>query len=259
MDNGSSIDILNLLAYQQMKLDKEKLHPMDAPLVGFTWYRVGPVGIVSLPIMVKTYPKKVLKTVDFLVVDCPSAYNAIIGRPTFNKLHAITSTYHLVIKFLTKHGIREVRGDQVEARECHLASLGTENHHQALAIEEGKAFVKLIKGLETVHLDDNCHVKMTKIRAKLSQPLNNSIIQFLKANKDVCAWSHEDMPGINPKVVSHKLNVDQTLCPVKQKRRFFAPDMNAAIIEEVDKLLVAKLIREVFYLEWLTNVVMVNK
>ncbi len=55
------------------------------------------------------------------------------------------------------------------------------------------------------------------------------------------------------------MNVDQTLCPVKQKRRVFAPDMNTAIIEEVDKLLVAKLIREVFYLEWLANVVMVNK
>uniref|UniRef100_A0A2N9FYD5 Uncharacterized protein n=1 Tax=Fagus sylvatica TaxID=28930 RepID=A0A2N9FYD5_FAGSY len=124
VDNGSSADILYLPAYQQMQLDKDKLRPMDAPLVGFTGDKICPVGIVTLPIMVGTHPKTVSKTVDFLVVNCPSAYNAIIGRPTLNRLRAVTSTYHLLLKFPTEHGIGEVRGDQVAARECYLASLG---------------------------------------------------------------------------------------------------------------------------------------
>jgi hypothetical protein len=76
--NSSSADILYLPAYQQMKLDKEKLRPIGAPLVGFTGDKVCPVGIVTLPITIGTYPKQVSKTVDFLVVDCSSAYNAII-------------------------------------------------------------------------------------------------------------------------------------------------------------------------------------
>lgn len=42
---------------------------------------------------------------DFLVIDRPSAYNAIIGRPTLNKLRAMTSTYHLKMKFLTNNGV----------------------------------------------------------------------------------------------------------------------------------------------------------
>ncbi len=67
-----------------MKLDKEKLRPMEAPLVGFMGDKICPVGIVTLPITIDTYPKQVSKTVDFLVVDCPSAYNTIIGRPTLN-------------------------------------------------------------------------------------------------------------------------------------------------------------------------------
>jgi hypothetical protein len=125
VDNGSSADILYLPAYQQMRLDKDKLRPMDAPLVGFTGDKVCPVGIVTLPITVGTHPKTVSKTVDFLVVNCPSAYNAIIGRPTLNRLRAVTSTYHLLLKFPTEHGIGEVRGDQVAARECYLASLGS--------------------------------------------------------------------------------------------------------------------------------------
>jgi hypothetical protein len=53
--------------------------------------------------------------VDFLVVDRPSAYNIIIGRSTLNKLRAITSTYHLMMKFPTKEGIGELRGNQVVA------------------------------------------------------------------------------------------------------------------------------------------------
>ena len=126
IDNGSSADILYLPAYQQMKLDKDKLQPMEALLVGFTGDRVCPVGIITLPITVGHYLKTVSKTVDFLVVNCPSAYNAIIGQPTLNRIRAVTSTYHLLIKFPTEHGIGEVRGDQVAARERYLASLGTE-------------------------------------------------------------------------------------------------------------------------------------
>ena len=79
VDNGSSADILYLQTYQQMKLDKEKMRPMEAPLVGFTGDKVFLVDIVILSITVGTYPKLVSKTVDFLVVDCPLAYNAING------------------------------------------------------------------------------------------------------------------------------------------------------------------------------------
>ena len=57
------------------------------------------------------------------------------------------------------------------------------------------------------------------------------------------------MPGIDPLIISHKLNVDPSLRPVKQKRRVFAPERNNAIMEEVDKLLAANFIREAFDLD----------
>ena len=62
---------------------------------------------------------------------------------------------------------------------------------------------------------DYCHEKMKKIGTKLSPAIKHSIIQFLKANKVIFAWSHEYMPRIDPKVVSYKLNVDQALRLVK--------------------------------------------
>lgn len=73
------------------------------------------------------------------------------------------------------------------------------------------------------------------------------------------AWTHEDIPGINPRVVVHKLNVDPALRPIKQKKRSFASERNQAIVEEVEKLLAASFIRKVYYPDWLVNVVMVRK
>jgi hypothetical protein len=67
------------------------------------------------------------------------------------------------------------------------------------------------------------------------------------------------MPGIDPSIISHKLNVKPCLHPIKQKRRVFAPKRNNAIMEEVNKLLTTNFIREVFYPDWLENVVMVKK
>ena len=46
--------------------------------------------------------------------------------------------------------------------------------------------------------------------------------------------------------------------PVQQKMRVFAPERNRAIIDKVDKLLVANFIREVYYPDWLANVIMVK-
>uniref|UniRef100_A0A2N9F606 Reverse transcriptase/retrotransposon-derived protein RNase H-like domain-containing protein n=1 Tax=Fagus sylvatica TaxID=28930 RepID=A0A2N9F606_FAGSY len=196
VDNSSSADILYLPAYQQMKLDKDKLRPMDAPLVGFTGDKVCPVNIVTLPITIGTYPKIVSKTVDFLIVNCPSAYNAIIRRPTLNRLLAVTSTYHLLIKFPTEYGIGEVRGDQVVARECYLASLGSEWQNQTMKIEEQKTLVKPSEELDTINLEEECPEKATKVGANLPPQMKESIVQILKNNNDVFAWSHEDMSGI---------------------------------------------------------------
>jgi hypothetical protein len=76
---------------------------------------------------------------------------------------------------------------------------------------------------------------------------------------EVFAWSHEDMPGISPKEIVHVLNVDLDMKPVKQKRRKFAPERIEAITVEVEKLLKTQFIEEVYYPDWLANVILVKK
>ena len=67
------------------------------------------------------------------------------------------------------------------------------------------------------------------------------------------------MGGIDPAIITHRLNISPSFKPVKQKRRRFALERQKAINEEVGKLLQAGAIREVEYPEWLDNVVLVKK
>lgn len=94
-----------------MGIRKDKLRPTTLPLVGFIGDKLYPMGVTTLPIMAGVNPRRTIKAVNFLVVDCPSAYNVILNRPTLNKMKAITSTYHLLVCFLIDDGVGEVRGD----------------------------------------------------------------------------------------------------------------------------------------------------
>ena len=67
------------------------------------------------------------------------------------------------------------------------------------------------------------------------------------------------MPGIDPEIIMHQLQVDPSHQPTRQKRRKFAPERDIIINEEVRNLLEAGFIREVQYPEWLANVVVVKK
>ncbi|XP_074377029.1 uncharacterized protein LOC141718547 [Apium graveolens] len=85
------------------------------------------------------------------------------------------------------------------------------------------------------------------------------ITTFLQENRDVFAWTAADMPGIDPNLITHRLNVDPTRKALKQKKRTYAPDRLEAIKHEVKKLLEVGFIEEVQFPEWLANPVMVKK
>ena len=89
-----------------------------------------------MPVIVSDYPQEITKDVSFLVVDCSFTYNTILGGPTLNSWKAVTSTYHLMIKFPTEYEVGEVLGDQVAARECHIAMLEMDDRLQTMCIEE---------------------------------------------------------------------------------------------------------------------------
>ena len=71
--------------------------------------------------------------------------------------------------------------------------------------------------LEEVNLVDEATTKVTKVGTRLSTVLKSRIVEFLKQNLDVFAWTNEDMLGIDNKVIEHKLNVNPTKKPIQQK------------------------------------------
>ena len=107
------------------------------------------------------------KDVTFLVVDCSFTYNAILERPTLNSWKAITSTYHLMIKFPTDYGVGELCGNQVAARECYIAMMEMDDHLQAMSIEEHQTMMEPAENLEEVLLDDSKLDRTTKIGTSL--------------------------------------------------------------------------------------------
>ena len=75
-----------------------------------------------------------------------------------------------------------------------------------------------VKELEEVTLDESGPERTTRIGTLASQPIRQALAAFLKMNQDVFAWSHEDMPGIDPSVIVYRLNVNLTSSPIRQKK-----------------------------------------
>ena len=112
--------------------------------------------------------------------------------------------------------------------------------------------------LEPVQLDEQLE-RLVYIGSKLAKGVRDPLIHFLKHNMEVLTQKQEDMGGINPTVITHRLNINPSFKPVKQKRRSFTLERQKTIDEEVSKLLQDKAIREVEYPDWLANLVLVKK
>ena len=108
-------------------------------------------------------------------------------------------------------------------------------------------------------MDESNLERCIRVEVDLERKIKEDLVQFLKKNIDVFAWSHEDMPGIDPSVITHRLNVCPSFKPVQQKKMVFAPERDNVVKDKVQKLMAAKFIQEVYYLDWLANIVMVKK
>ncbi|KAL0414905.1 UNVERIFIED_CONTAM: Retrovirus-related Pol polyprotein from transposon opus [Sesamum radiatum] len=150
--------------------------------------------------------------VRFLVVDTPFAYNVILGRPSLNAFSAVVSTYHLKMKFPTKAGIGEVTCDQKEVRRCYNLSLekgetetsGKRKETEGTEEPEQKKFkpewIEPIEEFKTVVLIAHLPDRVTRIGSGMNGAVETAMINFLRENVDMFAWSPSDFKGYVSKV-----------------------------------------------------------
>jgi hypothetical protein len=112
VDIGSSADIMYNSIFDQMGLTTQELYPTRTTLISFSGDTLYSLGMISLEVKFGRGPCTVTLKLTFLVVGAPSAYNAILGRGALNKLGAIASIPHLMMKFLTPNEIGCEQEDQ---------------------------------------------------------------------------------------------------------------------------------------------------
>ncbi|XP_057252269.1 uncharacterized protein LOC130592118 [Beta vulgaris subsp. vulgaris] len=116
VDGGSSANILYLSTFEKLMIGREYLKPVRYPVIGFTGASVTPEGLVSLPVRIGDGNEVRDIMTEFLVVDVPGAYNAIVGRPLIHDVQGVVSTYHLTMLYVTNEGMTaKLRGNQEAA------------------------------------------------------------------------------------------------------------------------------------------------
>ncbi|XP_022897720.1 uncharacterized protein LOC111411417 [Olea europaea var. sylvestris] len=184
VDNGSAANILLQEAFAKMGISSQQLKAVKTPLQGFGGGVITPEGVVELPQTLVSGQKQVTEITSFQVI------------------RAIVSTFHLAMKFPTSNGVGVVCGDQAATRQCYVASV-REINNDVIQISRTK--------LEIAQQHD----KKVTIGRDLNVTLKTELIGCLSRNIDVFAWKVEDIPGIDPKIAVHRLNISPGARPVQ--------------------------------------------
>ena len=96
--------------------------------------------------------------------------------------------------------------------------------------------------------------KFFQVGSQLPQQEREELVEFLKQNIDVFAWNTYVAPGVDPDFICHHLNVNPLVTPKKQLPCRPSKEHAEVVCQEVTKLKQAGAIKEVFYPEWLANV-----
>jgi len=249
IDTGASCDIMHTSLFKTLQLTEKNLSPyVGNELYGFNGSSTQPWGYVELLVTFGDKEAKKTIKIPFLVIDCPSLYNCIIGRSGLAQLGVACSSTHLKLKYHAKDGIiASINGDIKDARRCFLPANKSQNsvsQSSKTAEDKGKAaastldanLVELVPRFTKEDLKEQKREKKDPLNAKLLRPILDGefelvpfgsdpsknfkirkdlpelvkaqLVACLRENADLFAWSAADMPGIDASVAYHQLTVD---------------------------------------------------
>nr|GEY07855.1 reverse transcriptase domain-containing protein [Tanacetum cinerariifolium] len=250
IDGGSSMEILYKHCFNPLRPEiKSQMVPATTSLTGFSGETIWPLGQLGLLVTIGDATHSTKAWMNFMVVKSSSPYKGIIGRPGLKAIQAVPSTVHGMLNFPVEGGIATIRSTILIPTEC--ASVTTSS---VIPREERTCPANFTVAL---HLD--FPDQEVVIGGSLSDKRRTELCSVLKKNLDIFAWQPSDMIGVPRYVTEHRLNIREGYLPVRQKKRGQAPERARAIQAEVQKLVDAEIMREVYYHDWLSNLVMVKK
>nr|GEW71333.1 reverse transcriptase domain-containing protein [Tanacetum cinerariifolium] len=244
IDGGSSMEILYEHCFNRLRPEiKSQMVPATTSLTGFSGETIWPLGQLRLLMTIGDATHSTRAWMNFMVVKSMPSYNGIIGRPGLKAIQAVPSTVHGMLKFPVEGGIVKIRNTILIPAQC--ASVTTS---PVIPGEEKSCPVNF-----TVALHPDFPDQEVVIGGSLSDKGRTALCSVLKKNLDIFAWQPSDMTGVPRSVAEHRLNIREGYSPVRQKKRGQAPERGKAIQAKVQKLVDARIMREVYYHDWLSN------
>jgi hypothetical protein len=202
-------------------------------------------------------------------------YNTIFGRGFLNTFEAVLHSLYLCLKIPAAQGVISVHGNQKNARNIEQGYAPshrnvncrqdnkTESHSSIRnSKNEGNFGSRPIEpkcDIKTVSLDSRVPDKKVMISQDLTSTEEEELVLFLDKNNDVFAWRTSDLTGVSRDIIEHKLEVNPTSRPTKQRIHKMSDEKFVVAKVEVQRLLDVRFIHEVYYPSWLANVVKVTK
>ncbi|MCS5023637.1 hypothetical protein L2V44_14195, partial [Staphylococcus aureus] len=116
--------------FTRMGLTEQDLQPYPGVIYGFNGSIKRPAGTISLLLKVGKKPLQGSALINFCVLKVDSLHNAIMGRPSLNRLRAIVDTYSLTMKYPTLHGVGTVRGVNILTSACYQVAIKEAKHRK---------------------------------------------------------------------------------------------------------------------------------
>jgi hypothetical protein len=217
-------------------------------LCGFGGRQIVALGKITMPITFGYVHNTRTEQVVFDIVDTDYPYNAIIGQGTLNAFEAILHPAYLCMKIPSDQGPIDVHGSQEAARRAEGNWIDSKAIHNIDVVEAHQQYKhKRDKAASAdqpkpMLLCEDIAEQKVLLWSQLSDEQEKTLLKFLFNNKDVFAWSANNLCGVNRDVIEHSLNVDPVIRPRKQKLQNMSDDKAEGARNEVKRLLSAGVI-----------------
>jgi hypothetical protein len=217
-------------------------------LCGFGGRQIVALGKITMPITFGYVHNTRTEQVVFDIVDIDYPYNAIIGQGTLNAFEAILHPAYLCMKIPSDQGPIDVHGSQEAARRAEGNWIDSKAIHNIDVVEAHQHYkhkrdkAASVDQPKPMLLCEDIAEQKVLLWFQLSDEQEKTLLKFLFNNKDVFAWSANDLCGVNRDVIEHSLNVDPVIRPRKQKLQNMSNDKAEGARNKVKRLLSAGVI-----------------